>query len=117
MLRKKARHPGYGEIVPLAAQARAVVVDERPGEHRHEAIVTQAPLHDSFGDMDAPNMPRLSPLHNIELVKALGAVSPGYQFLVCLCDVGKRGGFVSLCARFPPNATDGGAVALIEPLE
>lgn len=28
MLREKVRHPGYGEIVPFAAQARSVVVNE-----------------------------------------------------------------------------------------
>ena len=39
VLGEKARYPPDGEIVAFPPEARPVVIDERPGEHRYKGVI------------------------------------------------------------------------------
>jgi hypothetical protein len=64
-----AHCPSQGEVHAPIFKACRVVIDEAGRIDGHNAVIAQTFLHHSFRDMNRADMPLLSSLHKIELVK------------------------------------------------
>lgn len=75
-------HSIDGEVISFVFKGCSVVINKRTREHRHYAVIAQAALNNAFLDSDTFNVPVLSSLKNIKLVK-----SRAFEFSCFQCDI------------------------------
>ena len=69
----------HSEMDALSRKGRAVVVDQRPRQHRHESLVAYATLHHALLKVHGFDVPRFTSLVKIELDEALTHILAVFQ--------------------------------------
>ena len=90
-----------GEVVALVFQTGGVVIDEGPGQHGDQGVVTEATLDHTFVDGHASDVSLLPSFVQVELMEAAGLELPLLEPVVSLERQQGRLGDVLLGAGFP----------------
>lgn len=104
----------HSKVITFPIHRRTVVVDECPGEHRHDGIIAQASLNDTLTYDSTPDVSVLTTLVQIELVEARRLVLPGHEPIVGVQHIQRSLRYVPLHTGFPRYIAPAALVGLVQ---
>lgn len=78
---KMNAEPPDSKVVSFVLDGRAVIVNKRPAQNRHQCKVAQTALNNPFVEVDASNVAWFSTFHQIKLIKACAPKGSVHQLL------------------------------------
>lgn len=106
--------PVHGEVVAFVDLGGTVVVDEGAVDHRHQGVVAETPLDNSFAHRDAPDVSGLPSFVDVELVEAIRPEGPIHQPVVGSVHQKRCLEYIPLSGSLPCDASPALAVGFVQ---
>lgn len=100
------------EAVAFVLHARAIVVDERPGQYRRQRVIAKASLDDPFVKRQSLDMPRFPSFENVKFPESFRSKISRVKALIDPIDFQRSKHGKPLDFRLPANASSAFSVGI-----